>query len=47
MFYYIDDIININGLDLDNTLLDEKSYENVLIMIMQNSIRCKGFTHYF
>ena len=47
MFYYIDDIININGLDLDNTLLDEKSYENVLIMIMRNSIRCKGFTYYF
>ena len=29
--YYFDDIININDLDLDRVLLDEKSYENILI----------------
>ena len=29
--YYFDDIIDINNLGLDNTLLDEKSYENTLI----------------
>ena len=28
---YFDDIININDIDHDNILLDEKSYENVLI----------------
>ena len=30
-FYYFDDIINVNDLDLDNILLDEKSNENILI----------------
>ena len=29
--YYFDDIIDINNFDLDNILLDEKSYENTLI----------------
>ena len=29
--YYFDDVINIYDLDLDNILLDEKSYENILI----------------
>ena len=29
--YYFDDIININDLDLENILIDEKSYKNVLI----------------
>ena len=29
--YYFDDIININDFDLDNILIDEKSYENILI----------------
>ena len=29
--YYFDDIIKINDLDLDNILLDEYSYENILI----------------
>ena len=28
--YYFDDIININDLDLDNILLDEKSHEKKL-----------------
>ena len=28
--YYFDDIININDLELDNVLIDEKSYENIL-----------------
>ena len=28
--YYFNDIININGLDLDNTLLKKKSYESIL-----------------
>ena len=30
-FCYFDDIINIIDLDLDNILLNEKSYENILI----------------
>ena len=29
--YYFDDKININDIDLNNILLDEKSYENILI----------------
>ena len=29
--YYFDEIINIHDLNLDNMLLDEKSYENFLI----------------
>ena len=29
--YYFDGIININDLDLDTVLLDEKSFENILI----------------
>ena len=28
--YYFDDIININGLDLDNILLDETTHQNTL-----------------
>ena len=28
IFYYFDDIININGVDLVNILFDEKSLEN-------------------
>ena len=28
---YFDDIININDLDLDNILLDEKSYKHIFI----------------
>ena len=28
---FFDNIININDLDLDNSLIDEKPYENVLI----------------
>ena len=30
-FRYFDDLININDLDLDNILLNEKSYEKALI----------------
>ena len=30
-FYYFDDIININNLNLNNILLNEKSYQNILI----------------
>ena len=29
--YYFDDIIKIKDLDVDNTLKDEKSYENMLV----------------
>ena len=29
--YYFDDIINTSYLNLDNILIDEKSYENILI----------------
>ena len=29
--YYFDDIIKIKDSDLDNILIDEKSYENILI----------------
>ena len=29
--YYFDDIIRIEDFDLDNTLLDEKPYENILV----------------
>ena len=28
--YYFDDIIEIQDFDLDNILIDEKSYENIL-----------------
>ena len=31
MCYYFDDIIKIEDFDFDNLLLDEKSYENVMI----------------
>ena len=30
-FYYFDDVININNLNLNNILLNEKSYQNILI----------------
>ena len=29
--YYFDDIIKIEDFDLDNTLIDEKSYENISV----------------
>ena len=29
--YYFDDIIKIEAFDLDNILLDEKSYETIVI----------------
>ena len=31
MFYYFDDIIKIEEFDLDNILIDEKSYKNILV----------------
>ena len=30
-YYYFDDIIKIEDFDLDNTLMDEKSNENILV----------------
>ena len=30
-YYYCNDIIKIEGFDLDNILIDEKSYENILV----------------
>ena len=30
--YYFDDIIKIKDFDLDNILIDEKSYENILVL---------------
>ena len=30
-WYYFDDIIKIEDFDLDNILIDEKSYENILV----------------
>ena len=29
--YHFDDTVNINDIDLNNILIDEKSYENILI----------------
>ena len=29
--YYFNDIIKIEGFDLDNILIDEKSHENILV----------------
>ena len=31
MCYYLDDIIKFKDVDSDNVLLDEKSYQNILI----------------
>ena len=31
IYYYFDDINNINDLNIDNILINEKSYENILI----------------
>ena len=44
-----DDIISINHLDLDNILLDEKLYENVLINNASYKIfyGAKSFMYYF
>ena len=44
-----DDIISINHLDLDNILLDEKLYENVLINNASYKILygAKSFMYYF
>ena len=33
MCYYFDDIIKLEDFDLDNILIDEKSYENIFIYI--------------
>ena len=38
---YFDDIININNLDLDKLLLNEKAYENILwCCIFDDRVRC-------
>ena len=29
--YYLDDIIKNKGFDIENILIDEKSYENILV----------------
>ena len=34
----MDDIINIKDLNLDNILLDEKSYGNVLFMMLHTKL---------
>ena len=31
--YYFEDIVKIENLDLDNILMDEKSYKNVWLML--------------
>ena len=37
---YFDDIININNLDLDKLLLNEKAYENILWRIFDDRVGC-------
>ena len=32
MCYYFDDLTKFEGVDLDNTLIDEKSFENILVL---------------
>ena len=41
--YYFDDIIRFEDFDFDNTLIDEKSYENILIydILYKTSIGAK------
>ena len=34
--YYFDDIIKFEDFDIYNTLIDEKSHENILIYVFQN-----------
>ena len=43
MCYYFDDIIRFEDFDFDNTLIDEKSYENILIydILYKTSIGAK------
>ena len=36
--YYFDDIIKIEDFDLDNILLDEKSYKNILVYNISDKI---------
>ena len=36
--YYYDDIIKIEDFDLSNILLDEKPYENILIMAFHTKL---------
>ena len=33
MHYYFSDIVKIEGFDFHNILMDEKSYENILVYI--------------
>ena len=39
--YYFGAVIKIEKIDFDNTLLDENSYENVLMYMPQISDRCE------
>ena len=43
--YYFDDIIKLEYFNLDNILIDEKSYENILIFDIwdKNSVGSKRF----
>ena len=34
MCYYFDDITKLEDFDLDNILIDKKSYENILIYVI-------------
>ena len=37
--YYFDDIIKTKDFDFDNTLIDEKSYKNILFMTFRKKVR--------
>ena len=41
--YYFNDIIKIENFDLDNILIDEQSYENILVYNIQKFISYKNF----
>ena len=51
--YYFDDITKIEGFDFDNILIDEKSYENILIYdilklcLVQNHWALEFILYYF
>ena len=36
--YYFDDTIKFEAFDFDNTLIDENSYENILVITLQTKI---------
>ena len=41
--YYFNDITKIENFDLDNILIDEQSYENILVYNIQKFISYKNF----